>query len=159
MIIYLDLDGTIAKYERGHFHTQEDWDEARVPIGESLPYISDDIKRWLTQGHTIKICTARVSDGNIEKKVKQVQDWCEEHYNFRPEVTNRKHYEMDYLLDDRAKQMIPNTGLLLQDLTNDLIEIIEDCQHKGRLDEEWYAHIIRFYNGENDELKKSIQDI
>lgn len=159
MIIYLDLDGTIAKYERGHFHTQEDWDEARVPIGDPLPFISDDIKKWLRQGHIIKICTARVSDGNIEKKVKQVQDWCEEHYNFRPEVTNRKHYEMDYLFDDRAKQMIPNTGLLLQDLTKDLLNIIEDFQYKGKFDSEWFKIIMKLYGGENNELKKSIESV
>lgn len=39
-----------------------------------------------------------------------IQDWCEEHIGVRLEVTDRKDFGMTELWDDRAVQIIPNTG-------------------------------------------------
>lgn len=45
-----------------------------------------------------------------------VFDWCAKHLGFVPEVTYEKDYLMLELYDDRVKQVIPNTGVLIEDL-------------------------------------------
>lgn len=45
-----------------------------------------------------------------------VFDWCAKHLGFIPEVTYEKDYLMLELYDDRVKQVIPNTGILVEDL-------------------------------------------
>ena len=109
--IGVDLDGTLAHHDRwqGHEH-----------IGEPIPAMVQRVKQWLASGLTVKIFTARVCEhGRIISKnnsqtvidaVTPIEDWCLKHLGRKLPVTNVKDYDMLELWDDRAVQVIPNTG-------------------------------------------------
>ena len=101
--IGVDLDGTLAEYDG--------WKGAEH-IGAPVPAMADRVKRWLADGHKIKIFTARVSGPFEEAEMvrEAVAAWCAEHIGQRLEVTCVKDYAMIELWDDRAVQVIPNTG-------------------------------------------------
>jgi hypothetical protein len=101
--IGVDLDGTVAVYDgwKGAYH-----------IGEPIPKMVERIKRWLAEGKRVKIFTARVCDGDPQT-IKAIEDWCEQHIGQRLEVTNMKDYGMIRFYDDRAVQVIPNTGIVV----------------------------------------------
>lgn len=48
-----------------------------------------------------------------------IQDWCIKHLGFIPKITHEKDYAMLALYDDRVKQVIPNKGILLEDLVRE----------------------------------------
>ncbi|MAI47365.1 MAG: hypothetical protein CBC34_015485 [Hyphomicrobiaceae bacterium TMED74] len=101
--IGVDLDGTLAHYDhwRGAHH-----------IGEPIFPMLERVKSWLAAGKTVKIFTARMTEPHCDGiDVRQhIQDWCERHGLPRLEVTNVKDYWMVELWDDRAVQVIMNTG-------------------------------------------------
>lgn len=105
--IGVDLDGTLAQYGG--------WVD-ELHIGEPVPAMAFRVRNWLADGRTVKIFTARVS-GNQGKAVegvdvirKAIQDWTEKHFSVRLEVVCEKDYGMVELWDDRAVQVVPNTG-------------------------------------------------
>ena len=109
--IGFDLDGTLAKYDgwRGETH-----------IGEPIEQIVKEAKRFLSLGYEVKIFTARVAESENNKDgskhtnsavINAIQDWTEKHIGKRLEVTNKKDFRMIELWDDRAVQVVPNTGL------------------------------------------------
>lgn len=104
--IGVDLDGTLAHYDhwRGSDH-----------IGEPIKPMLDRIKAWLDKGQAVKIFTARVGYG--DECVIPIQQWCLKHIGDVLEVTNVKDFRMIELWDDRAVQVIPNTGLRADGLT------------------------------------------
>lgn len=96
--IGVDLDGTLAAYDgwRGIEH-----------IGAPVPAMATRVIRWVTQGKTVKIFTARACTPDAIPFIKQ---WLEDN-GFPPfEITNVKDYFMDELWDDRCVNVIPNTG-------------------------------------------------
>lgn len=114
--IAVDLDGTLAEYHgwRGMEH-----------IGDPVPVMLERVKRWIAEGRDIRIFTARVDGGEVAvsvgesggaeyrdvAKVKAViEAWCLKHIGQVLPVTNVKDFAMDELWDDRAVQVIPNTG-------------------------------------------------
>lgn len=115
--IGVDLDGTLAHYDG--------WvDETH--IGEPVPLMLERVKIMLADGWDVRIMTARadggevaLSMGNLEgAKMRDIgritgiiQDWTEKHLGVRLPVTNRKDYGMLALYDDRAIQIIVNTGV------------------------------------------------
>src|ERR1700761_8326794 len=98
--IGVDLDGKLAKYDRwiGPHH-----------IGEPIPKMVERVKKWLSQSRDVRIFTARASDPD-PRVIKTIQSWCLLHIGQELPVTNVKDYEMIELWDDRAVQVIPNTG-------------------------------------------------
>lgn len=107
--IGVDLDGTLAVYTG--------WQGAHH-IGIPIPLMADRIRGWVAAGIEVRIVTARVStDGspqrNRDAEVSRdlIAAWCLDHLGFRLPVTCAKDYEMDELWDDRAVQVIKNTGL------------------------------------------------
>lgn len=114
--IGVDLDGTLATYDK--------WVNWNI-FGEPIKPMVDRIKIWIKEGKEVKIFTARVAfDTDIcvlsgEKFTKQmmteaIQNWCSEVIpNWRPEITATKDFNMIELWDDRAIQVIPNTGISL----------------------------------------------
>ena len=70
------------------------------------------VKHWVATGVTVRIMTARVSGLGMEVVIAEgvIQDWLEGHGLPRLSVTCRKDYQMYELWDDRAIQVIPNTG-------------------------------------------------
>lgn len=106
--IGVDLDGTLAVYD-GY--------KGLNGIGAPVPKMVERVKKWLAEGKTVKILTARVAQSvwrqrneDVFRTVLAIQDWCEEHIGVRLEVTCIKDYSMVELWDDRAVQVVPNTG-------------------------------------------------
>ena len=101
--IGVDLDGTLAIYpsDREHSH-----------IGSPIPKMVDRIKRWLADGIEVRIVTAQASlpGPRGAELIAAVEAWLKEAGLPRLKVTNAKDFGMVELWDDRAVQVIPNTG-------------------------------------------------
>ena len=98
--IAVDLDGTLAHYEG--------WKGGS--IGAPVPLMVERVRRWIAAGEDVRIFTARVSSG--EPGVREaIRAWCLEHIGAVLPITNIKDFAMKQLWDDRAVQVIPNTGL------------------------------------------------
>lgn len=96
--IGVDLDGTLAAYDHWRGHHQ---------IGAPIPEMAKRVMRWVTEGRTVKIFTARASNPECIPPIKQ---WLEDN-GFPPfEITNIKDFQMDELWDDRAVQVQFNRG-------------------------------------------------
>ena len=105
--IGVDLDGTLARHER--------W-ISEVYIGDPIMPMIDRVRGWLSRGWTVKILTARVGSNPGLRTLPlatvraAIEDWTEVYVGTRLEVTAEKDYAMVELWDDRAVQVIPNTG-------------------------------------------------
>lgn len=102
--IGVDLDGTLAHYEgwQGIEH-----------IGPPVELMVVRVRRWLQEGRKVKIFTARVSEPDPKLReviIEVIHRWLEKAGLPRLEVTNVKDYGMVELWDDRAVQVIANTG-------------------------------------------------
>lgn len=103
--IGVDLDGTLAEYNgwKGKDH-----------IGEPIPKMAERVKNWLKNGVDVRIFTARVAgdrEGNsVEATKTLIENWCIKHIGTVLPITNVKDFGMVELWDDRAIQVIPNTG-------------------------------------------------
>ena len=97
----VDLDGTLAEY---HGWVGPDH------IGPPIAAMVDRIKAWLGQGYGVRIVTARAFNAD-QATIVRVQDWTEQHIGHRLPVTCQKDYGMIQLWDDRAVQVIENTGV------------------------------------------------
>jgi hypothetical protein len=119
-MIAVDLDGTLARYDG--------WISAEH-IGEPIPLMVTRVKEWLANGETVTIFTARVCredylvkylpgsaayaelEAECKSTRKAIETWCLKHIGQVLEITNKKDYSLVELWDDRAVQVIPNTGL------------------------------------------------
>jgi len=99
--IAVDLDGTLAKYDkwRGVQH-----------VGAPIPPMVKRVKNWLDQGRTVKILTARMAGKNAKKARPAIDVWMKEHIGQTLPLTSIKDPKMSEIWDDRAVQVIPNTG-------------------------------------------------
>jgi len=100
--IAVDLDRTLAYYDgwKGEGH-----------IGEPIPAMLARVRKWIQEGKTIKIFTARATD---PKAIPYIEKWLELHGIGGLEVTNIKDNGMREFWDDRAIQIIPNTGKIVR---------------------------------------------
>lgn len=98
--IGVDLDGTLAHYDG--------W-QGIAHVGEPVPAMQARVKAWLAAGVDVRIVTARVAQCE-PGVVRVIEDWCEMHLGQRLRVTCQKDFGMVELWDDRAVQVIPNTG-------------------------------------------------
>lgn len=113
--IGVDLDGTLAEYHG--------WIDGGG-IGNPIPLMVERVKRWIESGVEVRILTARAYKYNsIVKSVVPeidmeqvgiIQDWTEKHVGKRLPVQFWKDYSMIELWDDKAKQVIMNTGILVE---------------------------------------------
>ncbi len=111
--IGVDLDGTFAHYDhwRGPGH-----------IGAPIPLMLTRIRTWLEEGQEVCIFTARVTGGEdamdqdeIAVARATIEAYCLEHLGQALPITATKDYRMIELWDDRAIQVIPNTGQTIAD--------------------------------------------
>jgi hypothetical protein len=130
--IGVDLDGTLAEY-----YGWTKWNEFGAPI---VP-MQKRVMRWLAEGRTVKIVTARVGlpivrHGDKGDKryinlmrtetchksgekfsdydmVLAIQAWTSRYLGVALDVQCYKDLHMIELWDDRAVQVIPNTGMPL----------------------------------------------
>lgn len=69
------------------------------------------VKRWLSEGKEVRILTARVHPAYVtEEDFKVIKDWCVEYIGQELPITASKDYAMVELWDDRAIQVVRNTG-------------------------------------------------
>jgi len=96
--IGVDLDGTLAEYGgwQGPGH-----------IGMPISPMVDRVKGWLAKGQEVRIFTARANSPDAAESIAQ---WCADHIGQRLPITATKDFAMIELWDDRAVQVIPNTG-------------------------------------------------
>ncbi len=113
--IGVDLDGTLAHDEPGApFHPTK--------VGPPIPEMVNRVKEWLAEGREVRIFTARAAhqgrvDASHKDVIEAIEVWCEEHIGQKLEVSNIKDYRMIALWDDRAVQVIRNTGRPVIQLT------------------------------------------
>jgi hypothetical protein len=111
--IGVDFDGTLAKRVpwNGIGHAQP---------GEPIPLMVKRIKQWLKEGKTVKILTARVcsitSEADRKEGERIVRAFCKKHLGRELEVTAEKDRYMSELWDDRAVQVVPDTGIAIETL-------------------------------------------
>jgi hypothetical protein len=102
--IGVDLDGTLAKWSG--------WKDGE--IGEPVPAMMERVYKWLhTPGLEVKIFTARAAM-NAEIEIPRIHAWLAQHGLPELEVTCVKDMFMIELWDDRARQVIPNTGIAVK---------------------------------------------
>lgn len=121
--IAVDLDGTLAFYDewRGPLH-----------IGEPIPEMLERVKKVLAVGIDVKIFTARVAHDAPPEVTEAIQNWCLTHIGVVLPVTATKDYGMIQLWDDRAVQVVPNTGLALADILREyLTHVIDNYDHEA----------------------------
>lgn len=95
--IYVGFDGTLCV------------DKGIYPGAPIKPMV-DRVKRWIQDGHTVKIFTARVDQDTVRAErinVCIVTDWCEREGLVSLDgsalvITNRKGRDCDEIWDDRA---------------------------------------------------------
>jgi hypothetical protein len=95
--IGVDLDGTLAHYDR--------WrgpDHVGAPVRRMRRRVVD----WLAEGRDVRIFTART-----EESYPAIRRWCVMQFHRELPITNVKDFGMVEFWDDRAVQVIPNTGL------------------------------------------------
>jgi hypothetical protein len=102
--IGVDFDGTLAHYDRWRGPTH---------LGKPIPKMVKLVQQMLAKGKTVKIFTSRVAEGegrDPELSRRLIGDWTEKHVGQRLEVTNIKDPHMIECYDDRAIQVLTNTG-------------------------------------------------
>jgi hypothetical protein len=102
--IGVDLDGTLAHYEGWKGVTE---------IGAPIPAMVKRVRDWLDDGTEVRVFTARVSTGRGQDPITaraKIEEWCKTHIGVALPVTNIKDFNMVQLWDDRAVQVVPNTG-------------------------------------------------
>jgi hypothetical protein len=118
--IGVDFDGTLAFYDRW-----TGWNHFGTPI----PMMVERVKRWLAADVEVRIMTARIGlepddvhqcyvtkeNYTNAQMASAIQDWTEKHLGARLTVTCVKDLHMIELWDDRAVQVIANTGLTLSE--------------------------------------------
>lgn len=99
-----DFDGTLAYYDR--------WRGA-MHFGAPIPAMVKKVQWHIAKGDTVWIFTARIQgdeNHSREEVIEGIQQWCERHIGQRLDVTNIKRTDFDLFYDDRAIQVIKNTG-------------------------------------------------
>lgn len=99
--IGVDLDGTLARYDgwQGVEH-----------VGDPVPAMLKRVKAWIAEGVTVKIFTARVFGPGRDLSLPHIEAWMQKHIGTILPVTCEKDYGMVELWDDRAIQIVCNTG-------------------------------------------------
>lgn len=102
----VDFDGTLAEY---------DGDYASGRAGRPIPLMLNRVKRWLAQGIPVKIVTARVASTNPTALRNRyiINKWLKMFLGVELPITSEKEPLMDELYDDKARQVIPNTGIIV----------------------------------------------
>jgi hypothetical protein len=97
--IGVDLDGTLA-HDLGN-------DGGLDEIGRPIKPMLDRLRKWIADGKTVKIFTARASS---PRQVIMIKEWLASYGLPDLEVTNVKDRRMIELWDDRCVQVMTNLG-------------------------------------------------
>lgn len=97
--IGVDLDGTLAEFNGDMSY-----------IGEPVMPMLNRVKSWIAGGREVRIFTARAGD---EASCEQIRLWLKKVGMPELAITDRKDFAMISLWDDRAVQVIRNTGEII----------------------------------------------
>lgn len=113
-----DFDGTLAK--KTHWSGN-----GQGKVGEPIMPMVNKVRQLLKKGKKVKIVTARVCSLSTEKDRKEgerlVKEFCKKYFGKELEVTCEKDYLMTELYDDRAVQVLSDTGITVIGLLNSII--------------------------------------
>lgn len=120
----VDLDGTLAKYDgwKGEDH-----------IGELIEPMAEKIIQRFNEGWQIAIFTARVSSNVLEENVRAeriIWAWLESNKidMYINGITATKHKHFREFWDDRAFNVVPNTGMIRDfEPVNASLDILIGC--------------------------------
>lgn len=121
-----DVDGTIAD------NSKHSW-VIDTPIKPMVRLM----KKLHRHGCDVRILSGRLgdyaSDQDIPTDVQNhIWRWCDKHLGFRPKLTGRKDSMMEFLYDDRAKQVICNKGIVYEDIAKELANVLDGVlEHPG----------------------------
>ena len=117
-----DLDGTIA--DNTHHGS------GTGLIGKPIKPMISLMQKLHRRGCRVKIVTARLNDlgdsVSEQNRVKRhIWAWCDKNIGFRPEITDRKDGSMECLYDDRARQIVRNMGINMEDVAIGLAHTLD----------------------------------
>jgi hypothetical protein len=106
-----DVDGSIAQYDGWNMDGS---------IGAPIASMIRRMKHYIRQGRDVRIVTARANpagrdQGFHDEQITIINDWCFKHLGRALPICYEKDMHMILLFDDRAMQVIPNTGVLVQE--------------------------------------------
>ena len=97
--------------------------KTRYPLyaGEDIGDVPEYAARWMNAMRKVGNLNDQVEACRFYFKEEWtardfIADWCLEHLGFLPEITHEKDHLMLELYDDRVKQVVPNEGVLVEDL-------------------------------------------
>lgn len=96
--IAVDLDGTLC-HDSG-------W-KGPAHIGPPIPEMLERVRNWLNEGRRVKIFTARAT---TPQNIPPIREWLRQHGLPELEITNVKDFAMEEMWDDRAVEVVTNTG-------------------------------------------------
>lgn len=109
-IIAVDLDATLA-------HGMVPYDPKR--IGPPIPLMVKFVQRLLKKGKKVVILTARLNSkahtpAQLKYTRRLIGAWTKKYIGQRLPSTAEKHPMMSAIYDDKARQVIPNTGKIVK---------------------------------------------
>ena len=113
--IAIDFDATLAHYER--FIAPDN-------VGAPIPEMVRKAKEAMDQGDDVVIFTARANPGQGNGKdaldatlaILAIAEWSKKVFGKVLAITHEKSRHFTELWDDRGRQVIPNTGVFLEEL-------------------------------------------
>lgn len=131
----VDLDGILAEW---YGHPPD-----VMRIGPPIPRMVERVKALLAAGEMeVRIFTAHVAACGTTSEIacddqdfadhqrEMIVAWCQEHLGQVLRVTATKDWEMVELWDDRCKQVISNTGELVEEHLRETEEILARTVHR-----------------------------
>lgn len=111
--IGVDLDGTLAKSVKSR---------AAEDIGVPIYPMVKQVKKWLAEGHEVRIFTSRVNPYHrrIEalRARRAIEAWSKRYLGQVLPITHEKDWDMALLFDDRARQVEQNTGRIVSSFSS-----------------------------------------
>lgn len=112
---FVDFDATLATYDG--------WKGPNTPLGDPIPLMVRKVKAALKEGHKIAIFSARTYPGSdYERALEATQatleiaQWCQNVFGEIFPITFCKLPCASKFIDDRAEQVLENTGIYITEL-------------------------------------------
>lgn len=111
----VDFDATLSFFDH--------WVGAET-LGKPIPEMVAKVKAWRAKGEEVFIFTARVNPGDdtYEEGLSatlsyiRIAQWCKQHLGEILPITHEKSKRWTQIHDDRADQILKNTGVSVTDL-------------------------------------------
>jgi len=113
-VIAVDLDGTLAASL-----PEYTYEKHYAVIGPPVPRMVKRVKKWLDKGEKVVILTARMHSSEHPDRQREIRNnirrWCKKYLGKALPVTSEKHHSFTVIYDDRARQVIRDTGKIVKE--------------------------------------------